>query len=268
MAGDWIAFECATLEKPEVYKIARMLKVSRGDALLLLLTFWVWVDRNSSNGKCDALVTHDVDNMMHCVGFGAAMSAVGWLNFDDKKERITIPGFDTHHGKSAKKRLLASRRSATHRQRKRNATGVTNASTTEENRRVLKPMVASQPVRQAGPVGPVGPVGPERPSISGNDSKAKRGQELTADAKNILDFLNAKAGRNFPPTTTNVGIIVARFNEGFTATQIRQVVALKVRQWKGDEKMDEYLRPLTLFGRQKFSSYVGSLVDLPDDGDA
>ncbi len=94
---------------------------------------------------------------------------------------------------------------------------------------------------------------------------AATGQRLAADARAVLAFLNDKAGKRFPPTDSNVGIIVARFREGFTPAQTRQVVAMKVRQWRADERMAEYLRPATLFGRKTFSQYVGELVEVPDD---
>lgn len=93
--------------------------------------------------------------------------------------------------------------------------------------------------------------------------KAPNGTSMTSAAKEILGFLNRKATKNFPDTDTNVGIIVARFREGFTPEQVQRVVAMKIAQWNGKEDMREYLRPETLFGRKKFSQYVGELVDPP-----
>lgn len=265
MAGDWIAFEVATLEKPEVYKLARMLGVSKADAILLLLTFWAWVDRNSADGTCHALVTQDVDQMMHCPGFASAMEAVGWLSIDDQKERIKIPGFDIHHGKSAKKRLLANRRQATHRERKRNAPSVTKASTTEQNRTEQKDQnhrVASQPLSGK----------PDddllEPSINGHDKKDETRRQMAREAVSILQFLNAKAHRNYQPVKANVDPIVGLMRQGFTPTQVRQVIAKKAREWLGDPEMDEYVRPKTLFAAKNFASYAGELVDVPDDGAA
>lgn len=87
---------------------------------------------------------------------------------------------------------------------------------------------------------------------------------LQTTAREILGFLNEKAARRFPPTDSNVGIVVARLREGFTPSQLRQVIANRVRKWAGDERMAEYLRPDTLFNRSKFSNYVGELVEVPD----
>lgn len=78
-------------------------------------------------------------------------------------------------------------------------------------------------------------------------------------ALQILEFLNDKAGRRYRGTTVNLSFIEARLNEGYSADQLRQVVAMKVREWSHDEKMAKYLRPETLFNRTKFNSYVGCL---------
>jgi uncharacterized phage protein (TIGR02220 family) len=84
---------------------------------------------------------------------------------------------------------------------------------------------------------------------------------LRERAKSLLEFLNAKANRAYQPVEANLELIVARLKEGATDGQIRQVVAKKCREWGGDDKMAEYLRPATLFNRTKFAQYVGELVD-------
>jgi uncharacterized phage protein (TIGR02220 family) len=96
--------------------------------------------------------------------------------------------------------------------------------------------------------------------------KLAEAQELRKHARGVLAFLNSRAGRKFPPTDSNVGIVVARLKEGFTVEQIRQVVANRIRKWSSDEKMVEYLRPMTLFARRNFSNYVGELADVDPEG--
>lgn len=81
-----------------------------------------------------------------------------------------------------------------------------------------------------------------------------------AEAREILEFLNAKVGRAYEPVDANLELIVARLREGATAAKCRQVIVKKSREWAGDEKMSEYLRPATLFNRTKFAQYVGELV--------
>ena len=108
MAGDWIKFEVATLDKPEVRQMARVLGVKHGEALELLLRFWAWMDRVSVDGSVDGLVDRDVDEMMCCAGFSGVMQLVGWLKCDNEKQRIEMPNADRHNGKSAKKRALSN----------------------------------------------------------------------------------------------------------------------------------------------------------------
>lgn len=110
MAGDWIKLEVATLDKPEVAQMARVLGIKHGEALELLLRFWAWIDANSVDGHVDGLVDTDVDEMMRCAGFSGVMQMIGWLKCDNENQRIEIPHADRHNGESAKKRALKNRR--------------------------------------------------------------------------------------------------------------------------------------------------------------
>jgi uncharacterized phage protein (TIGR02220 family) len=74
----------------------------------------------------------------------------------------------------------------------------------------------------------------------------------------ILDYLNAKAGRSFQPVKANIAIIEARLKE-FTVDQLKAVVDDRCSAWSADEKMVAYLRPETLFNATKCAGYVGSL---------
>lgn len=93
------------------------------------------------------------------------------------------------------------------------------------------------------------------------DEKTNVGQE----ARRILAFLNEKAGRRYQENKTNLDFIKSRLKEGATVTECRQVIVKKCREWKGDPKMELYLRPATLFNKTKFSQYQGELVALPGD---
>jgi len=75
----------------------------------------------------------------------------------------------------------------------------------------------------------------------------------------ILAFLNDKTGRHYEPCSANLDFIVARLRDGVSLEDLRAVVAKKCREWIGDEKMAQYLRPATLFNRTKFAQYQGEL---------
>ncbi|MDT8282530.1 MAG: conserved phage C-terminal domain-containing protein, partial [Gammaproteobacteria bacterium] len=76
----------------------------------------------------------------------------------------------------------------------------------------------------------------------------------------ILEKLNLLTGKNFKPVESNLKLIRARLSENHTSSEMLDVVAMKVERWHGG-KMDEYLRPATLFNAEKFNQYVGELPD-------
>ena len=82
---------------------------------------------------------------------------------------------------------------------------------------------------------------------------------LPSKAKEVLEFLNEKTGRNYQPVPANLKLISARLHEGATVDDLRAVVAKKCREWSNDEKMSGYLRPATLFNATKFAQYRGEL---------
>ena len=74
--------------------------------------------------------------------------------------------------------------------------------------------------------------------------------------KEIIDYLNLKTGSSYKHTTeATVKIINARLKEGYTLEDFKTVIDKKTKQWLNDEKMSNFLRPLTLFGT-KFESYL------------
>lgn len=146
MAGEWIKLEATTLDKPEVLRIARILKIDRDAALGKVVRLWSWFDANSVDGVVDGVVDADVDRMCFCPGFASACVAVGWLVVDEASERITLPNFERHNGETAKQRALKNRRQANWRagvdgsvdktsSTKASTRQSTKASTREEKRR-------------------------------------------------------------------------------------------------------------------------------------
>jgi phage replication O-like protein O len=71
----------------------------------------------------------------------------------------------------------------------------------------------------------------------------------------ILDYLNEKAGKKFRPVKANLDFIKARLNE-YSVDDLKLVVDVKVKQWLTDEKMNQFLRPSTLFNATNCAQYV------------
>ena len=74
--------------------------------------------------------------------------------------------------------------------------------------------------------------------------------------KEIIDYLNFKTNSNYKLTTKKTKeLIKARFNEGFNLEDFKIVIDKKTNEWLNDKNMQQYLRPVTLFGT-KFESYL------------
>jgi hypothetical protein len=131
MAGDWIKVEHATLDKPEVLRMAELLGIKRREMLGLLLDFFVWLDRNSCHGCVTHMSRMSLDDVTHMAGFSAALCDVGWASIDDITGIMTLKNWDRHNGNPAKTRALAKDRKVTQRSRK----GHSNTVTREEKRR-------------------------------------------------------------------------------------------------------------------------------------
>ncbi|WP_078428791.1 phage replisome organizer N-terminal domain-containing protein [Alkalihalobacterium alkalinitrilicum] len=72
----------------------------------------------------------------------------------------------------------------------------------------------------------------------------------------IVNYLNEITKKNYRATTPKTKTLInARWNEGFRLDDFKRVIDSKYSQWKNDKKMNNYLRPETLFGT-KFESYL------------
>ena len=78
----------------------------------------------------------------------------------------------------------------------------------------------------------------------------------TTEVSEIIDYLNDKAGTRYRASTAKTREHVrARIREGYTLDDFKRVIDVKVADWLGDDKMQRYLCPDTLFG-SKFEKYL------------
>ena len=78
--------------------------------------------------------------------------------------------------------------------------------------------------------------------------------------KTIVSYLNQKAGTKYKPTTPKTKTAIkARLSEGFTVDDFKVVIDKKCAEWLGNDTMEKYLRPETLFGT-KFEGYLNAKV--------
>lgn len=103
------------------------------------------------------------------------------------------------------------------------------------------------------------------PIVSGSppdngSPKRKTNSEYKTEAIEVLTFLNEITGREYRFVEGTLAPIVARLKSDATVEDCRTVVVRKWREWKGDAKMQAYLRPKTLFSRENFENYLGECV--------
>lgn len=78
----------------------------------------------------------------------------------------------------------------------------------------------------------------------------------TVPYQQVVDYLNEKTGKQYKHTTKKTqSLIKARTKEGFSLDDFKQVIDNMSSQWMNDSKMNQYLRPETLFGT-KFEGYL------------
>lgn len=84
----------------------------------------------------------------------------------------------------------------------------------------------------------------------------------------VIDKLNILANKSYKSSSKKTQqLIKARVNEGYTLEDFYKVIENKVCTWKDDPKMDQYLRPATLFGT-KFESYLNEKLKNPNKGES
>ena len=76
-------------------------------------------------------------------------------------------------------------------------------------------------------------------------------------SRSVIGFLNEQAGTAYKvDDAENVRLISDLAHKGYTEDQMKDVVAKKVDSWLGDPKVEQYLRPKTLFRPSNFETYL------------
>ena len=90
------------------------------------------------------------------------------------------------------------------------------------------------------------------------ERKPAHGDVYTPESRVVLHFLNEKSGKHFRESESSLAPINARLTEsGVTIGGVKQMIARQCSMWNGT-RMQEYLRPETLFGKTKFESYYAA----------
>ena len=125
MAGDWIKFELATLDKPEVCQLADLANIDMDAVVGKLLRVWGWFDQHTESGNAPSVSKRLLDRLVGVTDFCEFMKSVGWMFEEDGV--ISLPRFERHNGKTAKNRLLTAKRVANHKAANAKGNGEGNA---------------------------------------------------------------------------------------------------------------------------------------------
>lgn len=224
-----MSFQYMALYTGDYLRDTRALSLAEhGCYLLLLMHYWdarepLPLDEQELSAICNARSAGEVDSMRKVLGKYFVKMDDGFYNQRMQREIEKASAISKMRGKSGR---LGGQARAKHLPSKSQASASNTTTTTTTNTTTTK-------------------------------SKALSGKP---DAVAILQFLNEKAGREYQPVAVNLEKIEARLREGYTVADLRQIVAKKCRDWGADDKMRQYLRPATLFNREKAAQYRGELV--------
>lgn len=100
---------------------------------------------------------------------------------------------------------------------------------------------------------------PPQPLITSEIKSKNCARNFKEDAREVLNFLNEKAGKKFREVEANLSIIEARLKSGVEVQDCKTLIARKVRDWTPKPEMVGYLRPETLFNKTKFETYLAEV---------
>lgn len=84
----------------------------------------------------------------------------------------------------------------------------------------------------------------------------KKKETRKKDCSAIVSYLNEKLGTQYRANGKTAELIGARMKEGYGVEDFQKVIDNMVSEWLGDEKMEQYLRPSTLFSKTHFPEYL------------
>lgn len=131
MAGDWIKMRVNLVSHPKVLAIAEILssngdyqewstmagfvpaiggsrddyerdfqaslRVTRYVTVCALLRFWGYANEHAKDEFIGSLRLHDIDDVVQVPGFGAALQAIGWAEYDSERRGLALPNFNEYN---------------------------------------------------------------------------------------------------------------------------------------------------------------------------
>jgi uncharacterized phage protein (TIGR02220 family) len=108
---------------------------------------------------------------------------------------------------------------------------------------------------------PIVPASGDSVSSSGSSGTRSRSRTFAATpqereaARLVLERLGEKNGTKYTLNDKHLRLIVERFREGVSVNELRAVTAYCADEWRDKPKMQQFLRPETLFSADGFAKY-------------
>ncbi len=214
MAGEWIAVEIDLRDKPEVWAIAEALRLDPDAVVGKLIRVWGWFDKQTRDGHARRVTFAVLDDKSGVIGFAAAMENEGWLIRTD--DGIQMPKFDEFHGKSAKTRLLGTRRKQAQRAREEDL-----------------------------PPAPPAPPPPERPANVAKVSRTERDKTAPETGTTGQDSNNTEQEKEHVESDDSTLSPFERFWKAYPSKVAKPITLAKWKQKKLDECVKEILADIT-----------------------
>lgn len=88
-------------------------------------------------------------------------------------------------------------------------------------------------------------------------------EKYVDQVKQVLHYLNERTGKQYRwQSKDNQLLLTSRLKDGYTVKDLMLVIDNQCERWLGDEKMEPYLRPETLFRRSKIEGYLNNNLGL------
>jgi hypothetical protein len=215
MAGDWIKISSNLADKPEVVRMAFLLKIDRDFVAGKLARLWSWADQHSVDGNGITVTCDFIDELVRKRGFARAMADVGWLTGEDNS--LNLPNFDRHNGETAKARAVTNRRVAKHRNQSE------SSGHDEEN-------------GNADTVTNVTPIANKKRYQRREEKRDIATSGVTSTSSSPVDNSSKPHGDKSPWTKTDQGIVDEAAREGLTPRPGESFFDLKQRVFEVKSK--------------------------------
>lgn len=112
MAGEWIAYDLALPDKPEVQELIDLTGEPVEAVVFNLLRLWGWASMHCGDGTARMTLPRLVRTCGADEPFWQAVAAVGWLKIDANAATVAVPGWDRRFSQAAKSRMQHRERAA------------------------------------------------------------------------------------------------------------------------------------------------------------